>query len=69
MIHAYWMSFWTGWICLAAGLVVTLPFLLIKSVRTWLFRPDYRIEAIGAIALLMVIVVIGLYNNFWASGR
>jgi len=69
MIHAYWMSFWTGWICLAAGLVVTLPFLLIKPVRKHLFRPGYGIEWIGAIALVIVIVVIGLYNNFWTSGR
>jgi hypothetical protein len=68
MIHAFWMSFWIGLICTAAGFVVTLPFLLIKSLRERLFGSAHAIEAIGAIALVIAIVFIGLYNNFWASG-
>jgi len=71
MIHAIldWMrfNFLFGLICLTAGLIVTLPFLLIKPIREHLLRSDYNIETIGFIALFIAIVLIGLYNHLGAG--
>ena len=72
MAHAIWewMQFncWFGILCLAAGMAVTLPLLLSKSLRNRFLRSNYELETIGVIALVIALFVIGLYNHFGASG-
>jgi len=72
MLHVIWdwtrFSFWLGLICLAAGLVVAPPLMLSKRLRGRFFRSKFDLETIGAIALLVTLLVIGLYNHFGAHG-
>jgi len=72
MLHVilYWtkFSFLLGLICLAAGLVVALPLMFSKRLRGRFFRSRFDLETIGAIALLITFLVIGLYNHFGAHG-
>jgi hypothetical protein len=67
MIHEIWQwiefNFWFASICLAVGLLATLPLLLTKSSRRRFLRSGYEIETIGAVVLIVAIVLIGLYNN------
>ncbi|OOG35990.1 hypothetical protein [Rhodanobacter sp. C05] len=72
MIHAIWewvqFNFWFGLLCLAAGMIVTLPLLFSKSLHKRFLRSNYDLETIGVIALVIALFVIGLYNHFGASG-
>jgi len=72
MIHEIWkwieFNFWLASICLAVGLLTTLPLLLTKSSRRGFLRSGYEIETIGAVVLIVAIVLIGLYNRFGAHG-
>ena len=66
-----WMQFdfWRSLACLAVGAVIIFPLLLNKSFRRRVngFRSD-DLEAIGLIVLVLAIVGIGLYNNYFGSG-
>jgi len=68
-IFDWWQfNFWLGTACLAAGVaVVLLPFLLNKSFRKWFDRSDIDLEVVGLIALVIALIVIGLYNHFGRS--
>jgi len=72
MLHAFWdwakFGLGFGLICLVAGSVVTLPLLLSKTFRKRFSRSEYDVETIGAIALIVTLLVIGLYNHFGANG-
>ena len=68
-IFDWWQfNFWLGTACLAAGIAVVLPFLLSKSFRKWFGRADIDLETVGLIALVVAVVIIGLYNHFGRSG-
>jgi hypothetical protein len=66
MIHEIWnwieFNFWLGLICVAAGLLATLPLLLFKSSRRRFLRSGYEIETVGFVALIVAIALIGLYK-------
>ena len=72
MLHVFWD--WTkfglgfGLVCLVAGLVVTLPVWLFKPLRQRFSRSSLDLEEIGAIAVVITLLVVGLYNHFGASG-
>jgi len=72
MLHAFWD--WTkfglgfGVVCLAAGLVITLPLLFFKPLRNRFSRSEFDVETIGALALVVALLAIGLYNHFGANG-
>jgi hypothetical protein len=72
MLHAFWD--WTkfglgfGLVCLVAGLVVTLPLLLVKPLQKSFSSSKYDVETIGVVALVVALLVIGLYNHFGADG-
>ncbi|GAB3745228.1 hypothetical protein [Lysobacter olei] len=65
-IFDWWQfDFWFKTICLAAGIAVVLPFLMSKSFRKRFARSDVDLEAIGLIALVAAVIIIGLDNYFW----
>ena len=67
-IFDWWQfNFWFGTACLAAGIAVVLPFLLSKTFRKRFARSDIDLEAIGLIALVIAVIIIGLYNYFGRS--
>ena len=72
MIHEIWkwieFNFWLGLICFAVGLLATLPLVLIKSRRERFLRSGYDIDTIGAIALIVAVISIGLYNHLGTHG-
>lgn len=72
MLHALWdwtrFGLWLGLACLAAGLVVTLPLLLFKPLRRRFSRSEYDVETIGAIALIVMLLAMGLYNHLGPNG-
>ena len=71
MFNAFWdwwhFNFWLGLSSLVAGLVVVSPFFLSKTLRKRISELDSHLETIGLVALLLAIVIIGLYNRLGAS--
>ncbi|KQY50363.1 hypothetical protein [Lysobacter sp. Root494] len=64
-LAGFWRSgFWFDVACLAAGAAAISPFLLTRSLRTWLSRSDLDLEKAGLIALVVALVVIGACSRF-----
>ena len=66
LMNSWKFDFWLGLASLVAGLVVITPLLLSSRFRKRF--PDLDIEAIGLLALIVLVVLIGCYNYFGAAG-
>lgn len=66
MFEAVWsylqFNFWRGLCCLGAGLIVIAPCLLVPSWRRRILRSDVDVDAIGFVALLVLLVAVGCYH-------
>lgn len=61
-------NFWLDLISLAVGLAIISPFLLSSTFRKRIARSNIDIEAIGLIALVVLVVAVGCYNYFGTGG-
>jgi hypothetical protein len=61
-------NFWLGLAGVVVGLVAISPLLLSKRFRKWLSRSSLDLEGLGLTIILVAILLVGLYNWFFASG-
>ena len=64
---SFQFDFWRSVACLAAGVAVVAPCLLVPTWRRRILSSDIDIEGIGLIVLVVAIVAVGCYNYFGAA--